>query len=186
MSRRQQQEGGGILSRAECQRIVERALAFSHADGCEVDVNANVTGNIRFAANQLSTSGWAENVQVVVQSSFGPKHAVTTTNDLSDESLRHAVEESERLARLAPDDPEAMPALPQQRYTGVNAWFDATANLTPEARARAALVALEETRRSNDLVAAGFLVRVSSQYVVELHADGAYQGRQRLRLGRGG
>jgi predicted Zn-dependent protease len=158
MSRRQQQEAGGVLSRAECQRIVERALAFSHADACEVDVNANVTGNIRFAANQLSTSGWAENVQVVVQSSFGPKHAVTTTNDLSDESLRHAVEESERLARLAPDDPEAMPALPQQRYTAVNAWFDATANLTPEARARAALLALEETRRSNDLVAAGFLV----------------------------
>jgi predicted Zn-dependent protease len=157
MSRRQEAEGG-VPSREECQRLVEKVLSFSHAEGCEVDVNGNVTGNTRFAANQLSTSGWVENTQVVVQSSFGPKHAVTTTNDLSDESLRHAVEESERLARLAPDDPEAMPPLPQQRYQAVNAWFDATANLTPEARARASLLALEETRRSRDLVAAGFLV----------------------------
>jgi predicted Zn-dependent protease len=157
MSRRQEAEGG-VPSREECQRIVEKVLSFSHAEGCEVDVNGSVTGNTRFAANQLSTSGWVENLQVVVQSSFGPKHAVTTTNDMSDASLRHAVEESERLARLAPDDPEAMPALPQQRYQAVNAWFDATANLTPEARARAALLALEETRRSRDLVAAGFLV----------------------------
>ncbi len=157
MSRRQQAEGG-VPSREECQRLVEKVLSFSHAEGCEVDVTGNVTGNTRFAANQLSTSGWVENMQVVVQSSFGPKHAVTTTNDLSDESLRHVVEESERLARLAPDDPEAMPPLPQQRYQAVNAWFESTANLTPEARARAALLALEETRRSHDLVAAGFLV----------------------------
>ncbi len=157
MSRRQQPEGG-VPSREECRRLVEKVLSFSHAEGCEVDVNGNVAGNTSFAAYQLSTSGCVENVQVVVQSSFGPKHAVTTTNDLSDESLRHAVEESERLARLAPDDPEAMPPLPQQQYQQVNAWFESTANLTPEARARAALLALEETRRSHDLVAAGFLV----------------------------
>jgi len=68
------------------------------------------------------------------------------------------VRQSEALARLAPDDPESMPPLPAQQYTRVNAWFDSTANLTPEARARAALTALEETRRAGDLNAAGYIV----------------------------
>jgi predicted Zn-dependent protease len=158
MSRRAQGSAEGILSREECQRVVEKALSFSRADGCEINVGSNVTGNTRFAANQLSTSGWVENLQLVVQSSFGAKHAVVTTNDLADESIRRVVQESERLARLAPDDPEAMPPLPAQQYQPVNAWFESTANLAPGDRARAALLALDETRRSGDLLAAGFLV----------------------------
>src|SRR5256885_10378636 len=36
-----------------------------------------------------------------IQSSFGPKHAVVSTNDLSDASLERAVRQSEALARLA-------------------------------------------------------------------------------------
>ena len=148
-----------VLSREECQRVLDRALSFSRADGCEVQVNSNFTGNTRFAANQLSTSGGVENAQFAVQSAFGPKHAVVTTNDLSDESLRRAVEQSEALARLAPDDPEALPSLPQQQYTPVSAYFDATATLSPAERARAAMTALEVTRaRGSDLVAAGFIV----------------------------
>ena len=159
MSRRQQpQTAAAVLSREECQRIVEKVLSFSRAEGCEIGIGSNVTGNTRFAANQLSTSGWQEDLQLAVQSSFGPKHAVVTTNDLSDESVRRVVQESERLARLAPDDPEAMPPLPQQQYQPVSAWFEGTANLSAEERARAALIALEETRRSHDLAAAGFLI----------------------------
>ena len=158
MSRAPQQSSSGILTREESQRIVDRVLSFSRAEGCEINVGSNVTGNTRFAANQLSTSGGVEDANVAVQSSFGRKHAVVTTNDLSDASLRRVVQESERLARLAPDDPEAMPPLPRQAYTPVNAFFDSTANLAPEDRARAALMALEETRRAGDITAAGFLI----------------------------
>jgi predicted Zn-dependent protease len=158
MSRRQQQAAAGIFSREECQRIVDKALSFSRADGCGVSVNSSITGNTRFAANQLSTSGGVEDAQLAVQSFFGPKHAVVTTNDMSDASVRRVVQESERLAHLAPDDPESMPPLPRQQYQEVNAFFDSTANLAPEDRARAALIALEETRRSGDIAAAGFLV----------------------------
>lgn len=147
-----------VLTREEAQALVERAVRMSKADGIEVQVNTGYTGNVRFAANQMSTSGAASNAQLAVQSSFGPKHAVVTTNDLSDESMRRAVEQSERMARLAPDDPEAMPPLPQQRYAAVEAWFPRTAALTPADRARAALTALELTRRpGSDLAAAGYL-----------------------------
>ena len=147
-----------ILTQDESMAIVEKAVKLSKADGIEVQINASYAGNVRFAANQVSTSGATTNAGLAVQSSFGPKHAVVTTNDLSDEAIRRAVEQSERIARLAPDDPEAMPSLPKQSYTPVNAYFDSTANLTPDDRARAALVALKMTRGAGDLAAAGFLI----------------------------
>jgi predicted Zn-dependent protease len=62
------------------------------------------------------------------------------------------------MARLAPDDPEAMPPLGAQQYRGVPRYFERTALLTPEDRARAALGALELSRKAGDLQAAGYLV----------------------------
>src|ERR1700675_3593011 len=106
----------------------------------------------------MSTAGGVVNAQIAVQSTFGKKHAVVVANDLSDESLRRAVDESEALAKLSPDDPEVMPALGPQTYLPVNGYFDSTANLTPTERARAALTALEPARKAGDLKAAGFII----------------------------
>ena len=146
------------LSREESHAVIERALKMSKADSIEVTLSGGYTGNTRFAANQMSTSGGVENANLVAVSSFGPKHAAVTTNDLSEASLRRTVSESERLARLAPDDPEAMPSLPQQSFGSVDAYFEGTAVLSAEDRARAALTALEPARASGDLTAAGFIV----------------------------
>ena len=147
-----------VVSREEAQAIVEKAIKLSKADGIDVGLNTYYNGNVRFAANQVSTSGATTDAALAIQSSFGPKHAVVTTNDLSDEAIRRCVEQSERMAKLAPDDPEVMPPLGAQSYTPVNAYFESTANLTPDDRARAALVALQMTRKSGDLKSAGYLV----------------------------
>jgi predicted Zn-dependent protease len=147
-----------VLSREEAQAIVNRTIGFSKAEAVTVTLDSNYQGNVRFAANQMSTSGGVANANVVVESAFGAKHAAVTTNDLSDESLRRTVEQSEVLARLAPDDPESMPPLGPQQYSSVPAWSDATANLTPDERARAALTALTPARDARDLSAAGYIV----------------------------
>lgn len=149
---------GALLSRGEAQAIVERVVRMSKADSINVSIGTNYTTNVRFADNQMSTAGSVTDAGVAVQSSFGPKHAVVTTNDLSDESLRRCVQQSEVLARLAPDDPEAMPELEPQRYAPVEAYFDATAGVDAAARAQAALTALAPARKAGDIKAAGFLV----------------------------
>jgi predicted Zn-dependent protease len=156
--RRRGAADGGVLSREEAQALAHKVIGFSQAERVQVDVNSSRTANTRFAANQLSTAGVVQDASIAVQSWFGPKHAVVTTNDLSDEALREAVGKSESLARLAPDDPEDMPLLGPQTYVPVDAYFEATAAVTPEDRARAALTALEVTRAAGDLEAAGFLV----------------------------
>ena len=74
-----------LLARDDAQRLVERAIKLSKADEIEVNFSSSYVGNTRFAANQMSTAGGIANQQLVIQSNFGPKHAVVTTNDFSDE-----------------------------------------------------------------------------------------------------
>ena len=147
-----------ILTRAEAQAIVEKAIKLSKADAVDVQVNTYTQGNMRFADNQVTTAGSTTDAQLGIQSSFGAKHAVVTTNDLSDDAIKRAVEQSERLAKLAPDDPEAMPQLSAQQYVPVNAYFESTANLSADDRAKAALIALEMARKAGDVRAAGYIV----------------------------
>ncbi|MBC8086956.1 MAG: TldD/PmbA family protein [Phycisphaerae bacterium] len=147
-----------ILTREEAQAVVEKAVRLSKADGIDVQLNTYYNGNVRFAANQTSTAGGTTDAQLAIQSSFGQKHAVVTTNDLSDEAIQRAVEQSEKIARLAPDDPEAMPPLSAQTYQSVNSYFESTANITPGDRAKACLTALTMARSARDLKAAGYLV----------------------------
>jgi predicted Zn-dependent protease len=156
--RQARETDGKLLSRQELFDVIERGLKMSKADEIEINLNSFVRGNTRFAANQLSTSGATSDVQLVVYSAFGPKHAVVTTNDLSDESLRRAVTQSEALAKLAPDDPEIMPRLGPQTHASVNAFFESVAQLTPAERARAAMTALTPARAGNELQAAGYIV----------------------------
>jgi predicted Zn-dependent protease len=123
-----------------------------------VSVNSARETNLRFADNQMSTSGVTTNSTIRIQSVFGKRKASVVTNDRSDEGLRRAVEQSEALARLAPEDPEYLGELPPQTYAPVNAWFDRTAELSAEDRAKAAMTALAPARAAKDLTVAGFII----------------------------
>ena len=147
-----------VMSREQAQALLERIHRLSRAERMQVTLNSNWTGDTRFAANQMSTSGSVEAHGLGIQSWFGSRHAVATTNDLSAEGLERAVRSSETLARIAPEDPEDMPLLGAQTYQPVQASFDRTANCSAAARAEAAMVALRVTRGAGDLEAAGFLV----------------------------
>jgi predicted Zn-dependent protease len=147
-----------MLSRSEAQAFLERVVKLSKADTISAQLNGGYTGNIRFAANRISTSGGVSNSQLVVQSGYGPKHAIVTTSDFTPDGLERAVRQSEAIARLAPDDPENMPLLPPQQYQDVKAYFDSTANLTPADRAAAAHTAIDASKAAGDLASAGFII----------------------------
>ena len=147
-----------IMSRERAEEIIKKVNSFSKADEVSANLFSGYQTDVRFAANQMSTSGAVMVGGIGVQSTIGKKHAVATTNDLSDESLKAVVAKSEALAKLSPDDPEVMPGLGPQQYVPVNGYFDSTANLSPEARARAALTALEPARKAGDIQAAGFII----------------------------
>jgi predicted Zn-dependent protease len=149
---------GAIMARDQAQALVEKIAKMSKADDVQVNINSGYQADLRFAANQMSTAGGVVNSPLVVNSTIGKKHAAVVTNDLSDDSLRRTVEQSEALAKLSPDDPETMPGLGPQTYVPVNGYFASTADLSPTDRARAALTALEPARKAGDLKAAGFII----------------------------
>jgi len=148
----------GVLTREEAQRLIERTVKLSKADAIRVNVQSARESNVRFAANQMSTAGLSSTTTIRVQSVFGKRKASVVTNSRTDEGLRRAVAQSEALARLAPEDPEYLGELGPQQYVAVPAWFESTASLSAEERAKAALSALAPARAANDLTVAGFLV----------------------------
>ena len=147
-----------MLSRAEAQAFLERVVKLSKADTILAQLGGGYQGNIRFAANRISTSGGVSSSQLAVASGFGAKHATVTTTDFSDAGLERAVRQSEAIARLAPDDPENMPLLAPQQYQDVAAFFRSTADLTPADRAAAAHTAIDAAKGAGDLAAAGFIL----------------------------
>ena len=147
-----------ILSQDDSQSLIERVVKMSTADAISVNVTSGVTNNIRFAANTVSTAGSVADMNVAVTSSFGPKRATVVTNNTSDDALRATVKQSEALAKLAPDDPEAMPNLGPQNIKTVDGAFPTTEGVDAAALATAAMTALEPARRAGDLSAAGYLV----------------------------
>lgn len=163
------------LGEAEARELARRALAMSRADEARVNLTSGADGNTRFAVNRITTSGETQNASLTVTSAFGRRLGSATTNRFDDGSLRQVVEMSERLARLAPEDPEYLGELgPQEPVDTPVPWFEATAGLDAETRAAAVG---EVTRRAEarGLVSTGFLtVRVGSRAVATSRGLFAY------------
>jgi predicted Zn-dependent protease len=145
-----------IFSKEESKKILEKVIAFSKADACEVNLNGTNGGNIRYARNSVSTAGENSDVTLIVQSNFGKKSGVATINEFDDASLEKVVRRSEELAKLAPENPEFMEPLPQQTYGESKTYFESTAKITPEYRAQAAANSINPAM-AKDVTAAGFL-----------------------------
>ncbi|MGH7521500.1 MAG: TldD/PmbA family protein, partial [Gemmatimonadales bacterium] len=153
------------LSRVAARQLSERVLGLSKAEGCQVNINASANGNTRYARNEVTTSGDTDNATLTVTSRFGKRAASVGTNVLDDAGLARAVETSERLARLAPENPELMPLLPAQVYTDIPAFSGPTAELDAARRAEAVRTATGTSNRAG-LMAAGLVHRVAGASAV--------------------
>jgi len=110
---------------------------------------------------EITTSGEVTDASVTITSTIGKHRASATTNVLEDASLRRTVDLAERLARLAPADPELMPELGPQTYAPVSGYIARTADLGPESRAAAAKRVIDGAgqagKAAGDVSVAGFL-----------------------------
>ena len=145
-----------MMSEQQAREILRKVIALSQADEVTANLSGGSEGNIRFARNDVSTSGVVDDASLAVQVAFGKRSASSTINQFDDASLLRVVRRAEELARLAPENPEFMPDVDKQDYTPSDTYNTATAALDAGARARVARGAIESARKDG-LVAAGFL-----------------------------
>ena len=161
-----------IYTKEEARRIMEKALSFSTADACEINLNGSESGNIRYARNSVSTSGHRSNQNMVVQSNFGKKSGTATIDEFDDVSLEKVVKRAEELAQLSPENPEFMAPLGPQTFEESVTFSDATANITPEYRAEVANSSIGPAS-AKDITAAGFF-NDSAGFSAMLNSSGLF------------
>jgi predicted Zn-dependent protease len=150
-----------LLTQDQTKRICDRVLSLSKADECIVSINGKRNGNIRFARNAVSTAGLIDDTAITVRVAYGKRQGTATINEFDDKSLEKVVRRAEDLARLAPENPEFMPAVAKAPFKASNTFVQKTADIDPEIRAQAAAYSIEACRKKG-LVAAGFLLDTTS------------------------
>ena len=145
-----------IYTKEEARKILEKAMSFSKADACVINLGGSESGNIRYARNTVSTAGHQSNQSLAVEASFGKKSGTATIDEFDDASLEKVVRRAEELAQLSPENPEFMEPLGPQTYDESVSYSEATANTTPEFRADVAAKSIKPASEK-EVTAAGFL-----------------------------
>jgi predicted Zn-dependent protease len=145
-----------IMTEAEAKTILDKVIKLSTADECTAQLTGSIEGNIRFALNNVSTSGIVSNTELGVSVAFGRRVGTATINEFSDAALARVVKRAEDLAKLAPESPEFVPAVGPQTFRPSATFSPATAAMTPEQRAEIARASIAPCR-AQKLIAAGYL-----------------------------
>jgi predicted Zn-dependent protease len=143
-----------MLSEADCHDVLQRLERFSTGGGYTgVWITSVWTGNVRWARNQVNTSGETCDNSIVVKRYINGSRDEVRINDTSDAALVAAARRAERLTEFRPSKQydEFVPRLPLEPTLKPQLFSDATYQLNAEHRAA---VALELTK---DAQAAGML-----------------------------
>ena len=144
------------------------AVASELAQGADVrvDIDRTRSANVRFAKNEMTTSGEYDEITVAVAIALGKRQAWTSTNQTDTASLRSLVQRAVSMARLAPEDPEIMPLLPPQTYAVAPPAHDPKLDaMTPADRAAVATRAIAAGDRAKVQIA-GFFYRSAFDRVI--------------------
>ena len=144
-----------LFTEQEVKSLTEKILSMTSAEDATASVNSNKQSHLRFAANNVLTSGTREGRSASVTVWIGGKRGSSSTNDLDDASLKAMVEQAEKIARNAPPDREYVPTLGKQTYRPTNAYVESTANLSLNDRARQVGSILADLEKSK-VIGAGF------------------------------
>lgn len=145
-----------ILNKDEAKKILQKAISYSKADSISVSLYGNNTYNLRFALNSVSTNGYADGLSMNIVSNIGRKSGSVRINIINDEAIKAAVEKSENIAKISPENKEFMPPIEAQTYSeGVN-YSENTENLSESQRAEKLEYILDESIKNN-VQSAGYL-----------------------------
>ena len=120
-----------LLTREQAKALADRVLSFAKADETRVNISSGWSGNTRFAGGEITTSGGITDTTRHRHEHGRQASRVGVDERARRRGARRTVDLAERLARLAPEDPEIMPELGPQTYSPVNSYIDARRTWAP-------------------------------------------------------
>ncbi len=145
-----------IWTREQSKALTDKTLSFSKAEETFVALSGGERANLRFARNTATTSGASSGMSLAITAAFGKRSGTVTTSQFDDQSLQRAMRNAEEIAKVSPENPEAMPFLGPQSYAASNAYFPDAANASAEWRATSVDTAIALSKKK-DVVSAGFV-----------------------------
>lgn len=144
-----------LLTERESREITAKVLSMVRADDATASVSSDKLSHLRFAGNNVLTSGSRLGLGSSVTVWIDGKRGAASTNDLDETSLRSMVERAQKIAMNAPVDREYVPTLSAQKYRAVAGYVESTANLSLSARAKSIGQIIDEFEKSG-VIGAGF------------------------------
>ena len=154
-----------MLGKERIKTITDTILARSPADQTEVVILAGESALTRFANSAIHQNVSETNTELRIRVVLGSRVGVATTNSLDEEALVKTLETAVAIARLLPENPhfESLPG--PQAIPETNAFSEATANCTPQERARGVGSICLQARDAG-MIASGALTTAVSEVAV--------------------
>ena len=133
---------------------------MAKADAVEVEFNGGERSATRFANSNITANMVQFDRTVSVTTYFGNKSGTATAGDFDDESLKRAVEESQKRAQAARESEDMLPLVEgPQEYMQVDAALPGGVNYGPAERAKAVRQSLDICERKG-VLGSGYIPKV--------------------------
>ena len=149
-----------MYSREEVKAITDKVIDMAKADAIEVEFNGGERSATRFANSNITANmvQYDRNLSVTVY--VGTRSATASTRDFDDASLRTAVEDAQKRAQEARENPEALPLVEgPQDYVQVDAALPSGVNFGPAERARMVKESLDVCQKKG-VIGSGYVPKV--------------------------
>jgi predicted Zn-dependent protease len=149
-----------MYSREEVKAITDKVIDMAKADAIEVEFNGGERSATRFANSNITANmvQYDRNLSVTVY--VGPRSATASTRDFDEASLRTAVEDAQKRAQEARENPEALPLVEgPQDYVQVDAALPSGVNFGPAERARMVKESLDICQKKG-VIGSGYVPKV--------------------------
>ena len=161
-----------MLDPKDLEAVARRALDAVKKIAPAAEVRASAwsgsTSNIRFALGSVQSCGDVSQERINLFVQLGKRHADISGNQTDETSLTELARRAVAMAKLAPEDPESMPLLGPQTYAvAVDGYDPSLADVSDEARASTARVAMAATRRAGLREAGYFETNAGSVALVD-------------------
>jgi predicted Zn-dependent protease len=148
-----------MYSREEVKAITDKVMNMTKADGIEVDFSGGERSATRFANSNITANmvQFDQNLSITVFK--GTRSGSSSAREFDDASLKQAVEEAEKRADEARENPDAVPLIGPQDYLAVDAALPAAVNFGPAERAQMVKQSLDVCQKKG-VIGSGYIPKV--------------------------